>query len=123
MYDVIVIGARCAGAATAMLAARRGCRVLLVDRARFPSDIPHGHFIHRLGPQRLRDWGLLPAVTATCPPVTTMTMDFGDFPLVGRDLEIDGVPVGLGPRRFDLDAVLLRAATNAGVEVREGFSV
>jgi flavin-dependent dehydrogenase len=123
MYDVIVIGARCAGAATAMLAARRGCRVLLVDRARFPSDIPHGHFIHRLGPQRLRDWGLLPAVTATCPPVTTMTMDFGDFPLVGRDLESNGVPVGLGPRRRDLDAALLRAATNAGVELREGFAV
>ena len=123
MYDVIIIGARCAGAATAMLAARRGLRVLLVDRARFPSDIPHGHFIHRLGPQRLRDWGLLPAVTATCPPVTTMTMDFGDFPLVGRDLETDGVPMGLGPRRRDLDAVLLRAATNAGVELRQGFSV
>ena len=121
MHDVIVIGARCAGAATAMLAARRGFRALLVDRARFPSDIPHGHFIHRLGPQRLRDWGLLPAVTATCPPVTTMTMDFDDFPLVGRDLEIDGVPVGLGSRRRDLDAVLLRAATNAGVELREGF--
>jgi len=123
MHDVIVIGARCAGAATAMLAAQRGYRVLLVDRARFPSDIPHGHFIHRLGPRRLRDWGLLRAVTAVCPAVTTMTMDLGDFPLVGRDLEVDGVPVGLGPRRRDLDAVLLRSAIDAGVELREGFSV
>ncbi len=46
-YDAIVIGARCAGAATAMLLARQGLDVLLVDRAAFPSEIPHGHFIHR----------------------------------------------------------------------------
>jgi flavin-dependent dehydrogenase len=53
MYDAIVIGARCAGASTAMLLARSGLDVLLVDRARFPSEIPHGHFIHRHGPARL----------------------------------------------------------------------
>jgi len=53
MYDVIV-GARCAGAPTATLLARRGHRVLLVDRATVPSDIPHGHFIHRHGPRRLQ---------------------------------------------------------------------
>lgn len=123
MYDAIVVGARCAGAATAMLLARRGYRVLLVDRASFPSDIPHGHFIHRLGPQRLRDWGLLERVASTTPAVTTMTMDFGDFPLIGRNLEIDGVPMGLGPRRLHLDAMLLDAAVDAGVEVRQRFSV
>ena len=55
MHDVIVVGARCAGAATAMLLARAGARVLLLDRATLPSDIPHGHFIHRHGPRRLRD--------------------------------------------------------------------
>ena len=54
MYDVIVIGARCAGAPTAMLLARKGYKVLLVDRAAFPSEIPHGHFIHRHGPARLQ---------------------------------------------------------------------
>ena len=74
MYDAIVIGARCGGAATAMLLARKGHRVLLVDRAMFPSDIPHGHFIHRHGPGRLAAWGLLDAVLATgCPPVTRST--------------------------------------------------
>ncbi|HKA71483.1 MAG TPA: FAD-dependent monooxygenase, partial [Xanthobacteraceae bacterium] len=52
-YDVIVVGARCAGAPTAMLLAREGLRVLLVDRSRFPSDIRHGHFIHRQGPRLL----------------------------------------------------------------------
>ena len=87
MYDAIVIGARCAGAATAMLLARAGVDVLLVDRARFPSEIPHGHFIHRHGPGRLARWGLLERVLDTgCPPVTSITMDLGDFPLAGRDL-------------------------------------
>ena len=45
MYDTIVVGARCGGSSLAMLLARRGARVLLVDRATFPADIPHGHFI------------------------------------------------------------------------------
>ena len=47
MYDVIVVGARCAGSPTAMLLARKGYRVLLVDKATFPSDAPRGHFIHQ----------------------------------------------------------------------------
>jgi glycine/D-amino acid oxidase-like deaminating enzyme len=50
MYDAIVVGARCAGAPTAMLLARKGHKVLLVDRATFPSNIPHGHFIQHSGP-------------------------------------------------------------------------
>jgi flavin-dependent dehydrogenase len=45
MYDAIVVGARCAGAPTAMLLARHGHRVLLVDRASFPSDTVSTHFI------------------------------------------------------------------------------
>ena len=107
-----------------MLLARAGLDVLLVDRARFPSEIPHGHFIHRHGPQRLADWGLLDRVLATgCPPATSLTTHFGDFPLVGTDLVVDGVPVGLGPRRAALDAVLVEAAVEAGVELREGFAV
>jgi 2-polyprenyl-6-methoxyphenol hydroxylase-like FAD-dependent oxidoreductase len=123
-YDAIVIGARCAGSSTAMLLARDGRDVLLVDRASFPSEIPHGHFIHRHGPRRLADWGLLDEVLATgCPPVTTMTFDFGGTDITGRDLVTDGVPMGLGPRRAALDKVLLDAADAAGAEVREGFPV
>jgi flavin-dependent dehydrogenase len=53
-YDAIVVGARCAGSATAMLLARKGYRVLLVDRAHLPSDLPHGHMIHKDGPRRLK---------------------------------------------------------------------
>src|SRR5262245_17293235 len=124
MHDVIVIGARCAGAPTAMLLARRGYRVLLLDRARFPSNIPHGHLIHKLGPRRLQRWGLLGRVVATgCPPVTSVTFDLDDFPLVGKNLEVDGVAVGYGPRRGALDQVLVNAAVEAGANLREGFVV
>lgn len=99
-YDAIVVGARCAGAATAMLLARRGFDVLLVDRARFPSEIPHGHYVRMHGPPRLAARGLLDRVLATgCPPITSITIDPGDFPLTGRGLVVDGVPVGVAPRR------------------------
>ena len=81
MYDAIVVGARCGGAPTAMLLARKGYSVLLVDRSSFPSDIPHGHFIHRQGPPLLQKWGLLDRVAASnCPAVVECTMDLGDFP-------------------------------------------
>ena len=123
MHDVIVIGARCAGAPTAMLLARKGYKVLLVDRATFPSDIPHGHFIHRHGPGRLARWGLLDRIAANCPAVTSTLMDLGDFPLVGTGLQIDGVALGYGPRRAVLDQLLADAAVEAGVELRTGFNV
>ena len=123
MYDVIVIGARCAGAALGMLLARRGRRVLLVDRATFPSDIPHGHFIHQHGPRRLQAWGLLEQVAAVTPPVTTETLDLGDFPLTGRDLAVDGIALGYAPRRILLDEILVRAAVDAGAELRQEWTV
>ena len=124
MFDAVIVGARCAGAATAMLLARRGFDVLLVDRARFPSDLPHGHFIHRHGPMRLQNWGVLEHVLATgCAPITCFVEDLGDFTLRGEDLSVDGVPVGLGPRRAALDAVLVEAAIEAGAELREAFPV
>jgi 2-polyprenyl-6-methoxyphenol hydroxylase-like FAD-dependent oxidoreductase len=81
-----------------MLLARHGYKVLLVDRATFPSEIPHGHFIHRQGPQRLARWALLDRIASTnCPAVTTMVTHFGDFPLVGRELAQDGIALGYGP--------------------------
>jgi flavin-dependent dehydrogenase len=124
MQDIIVVGARCAGAPTAMLLARKGFKVLLVDRSTFPSDIPHGHFIHRHGPRRLRDWGFLDRILATgCPPSTTITLDTGATRLVGRDLVLDGVAAGYGPRRGALDQVLIDAAVAAGVQLRESFAV
>jgi FAD binding domain len=89
IYDAIVIGARCAGAVTAMLLARRGYRVLLLERDIMPSDVHQGHFIHLQGPKRLADWGLLERVVATnCPPIVSQLTDFGDFPLIGRDIRV-----------------------------------
>jgi 2-polyprenyl-6-methoxyphenol hydroxylase-like FAD-dependent oxidoreductase len=123
MHDVIIVGARCAGASLAMLLARQGVKVLLVDRAGFPSDIPHGHFIHRHGPRRLRDWGLLDRIAARTPAITSMTFDAGDFPLVAHDLVEDGVAWGYGPRRTTLDTILIQAAEESGASVRPCFNV
>ena len=82
MYDAIVVGARCAGSPTAMLLARKGYRVLLVDRATFPSNSMRNHVIRQAGAVLLHRWGLLERVIATgCPPIRTGTVDLGDFPL------------------------------------------
>ena len=124
MYDAIVIGARCAGAVTAMLLARHGHRVLLLERGVIPSDVHRGHFIHKHGPKRLADWGLLEKVVDTnCPPITTHLTDFGDFPLIGRDIRVGNVAWGYAPRRRQLDQVLVAAAIAAGAEFRPNFLV
>src|SRR3712207_3707818 len=87
-YDAIVVGARVAGAPTAMLLARKGYRVLLLDRAGFPSDTLSTHYVHQPGVARLARWGLLDRVVASnCPPVRQLTFDVGPFALVGRSEE------------------------------------
>ncbi|HXT24337.1 MAG TPA: NAD(P)/FAD-dependent oxidoreductase [Candidatus Eisenbacteria bacterium] len=124
MYDAIVVGARCAGSPTAMLLARAGYKVLLVDRATFPSEIPNGHFIHRGGPRLLQHWGLLDRIRASnCPEHAENTTDFGDYGMKATDQRVDGVAWGYGPRRKVLDQILLDAAIEAGAEFRPGFSV
>jgi len=107
-----------------MLLARQGHKVLLVDRSAVPSDIPHGHFIHRGGPLRLNHWGLLDQIAASgCPLISKVVMDIGDFPLTGENLMVDGVAFGCGPRRKVLDKILVEAAVEAGAELREQFVV
>jgi flavin-dependent dehydrogenase len=124
VYDVIVVGARCAGSPTAMLLARKGHRVLVLDRARFPSDTFRNHFVRLPAARALARWGLLNRVFATnCPPIRKRTMDFGDFPLAGFPPGIDDVPGELAPRRIVLDAILVEAAVEAGAELREGVVV
>lgn len=123
-YDVIVVGARCAGSPTAMLLARKGYRVLLVDRATFPSDTFRNHFIQLQGLSKLKKWGLLDRLLATdCPPIRQFTMDLGDFPLATPISPIDGIDMNLAPRRYVLDSILVEAVATADVEVRDGFSV
>jgi 2-polyprenyl-6-methoxyphenol hydroxylase-like FAD-dependent oxidoreductase len=124
VYDAIVVGARCAGAPTAMLLARAGCDVLLVDRAEFPSDTLSTHLIHPTGIAALRRWGLLDRVIATgCPPVETYSFDFGPFTIQGTPRPCDGDSTAYAPRRTVLDKILVDAAAESAVEVRQGFSV
>ncbi|HEX8219633.1 MAG TPA: NAD(P)/FAD-dependent oxidoreductase [Chloroflexia bacterium] len=124
MYDAIVVGARCAGSPTAMLLARKGYRVLLVDRATFPSDSMRNHFVRIGGIGHLHKWGLLDRVVATgCPPVRQVISDFGDFPLPEATSPVGDVDAEYAPRRMVLDKILVDAASEAGAEVREGFSV
>jgi flavin-dependent dehydrogenase len=123
-YDAIVVGARCAGSPTAMLLARKGYRVLLVDKARFPSDTMSGHLIHTSGVVRLWRWGLLERLQATgCPAVSTVLLDAGPVVLEGDPVPLEGVSTCYAPRRTVLDKLLVDAAVEAGAELREAFTV
>ncbi len=124
MYDAIVIGARCAGSPTAMLLARKGYRVLLLDKAGFPSDHMSTHWIHQPGVARLEQWGLRERLAATgCPPITLITVDCGPFALRGTPPPAGSVAEAYCPRRTVLDKLLVDAAVEAGTELREHFSV
>jgi flavin-dependent dehydrogenase len=124
MYDVIVVGARVAGSATAMLLARKGIRVLVVDRAGFPSDTLSTHQVQLPGVARLRDWGLLEKlVDAGTPPARHVMFDVGPVVLDGHYPEFRGVDAVYSPRRALLDSTLVGAARAAGAEVREHVTV
>jgi flavin-dependent dehydrogenase len=123
-YDVIVVGARCAGSPTAMLLAEQGYRVLLTDRATFPSDTISTLVINPPGVAALGRWGLLDEVTATgCPAITTYSFDFGPVIIAGTPHPSDGVNTAYAPRRTVLDKILVDAAARAGAEVREAFHI
>lgn len=124
MYDAIGVGARCAGSPTAMLLARRGYRVLLVDRDAFPSDVMSTHFIQQAGTARLQRWGLLDEVRALdCPAVTGWRFDLGGLVIAGSPPPAGDVSEAFAPRRRLLDQILVDAAVAAGAELRERFTV
>jgi flavin-dependent dehydrogenase len=124
MYDVIVIGARCAGSPTAMLLARKGYRVLLLDRAAFPSDTISTHIVWPPGAERLKRWGLLDKVLdSNCPALSKFALDLGPFALTGSPPPVDRVSTFLAPRRTVLDKILVDAAVEAGAELRENCLV
>jgi 2-polyprenyl-6-methoxyphenol hydroxylase-like FAD-dependent oxidoreductase len=123
-YDVLIAGARCAGASTAMLLARRGLQVLVVDPARRGSDTLSTHALMRGAVLQLRRWGLLDAIRASAPTVIRSTT----FHYRGERITIpikerDGVDALCAPRRTVLDPVLVAAAAAAGAEVVHGLSV
>jgi flavin-dependent dehydrogenase len=124
MYDAIVVGARCAGSPTAMLLAQKGYNVLLVDKASFPSDTISTHMMWPPGASRLKRWGLLDKVADTnCPLLNKLSFDVGPFALKGSLPPFEGVSDCYAPRRTVLDKILIDAAGEAGVEVRENCAV
>jgi 2-polyprenyl-6-methoxyphenol hydroxylase-like FAD-dependent oxidoreductase len=106
-----------------MLLARKGYRVLVVDRASFPSDTVSTHVVQPLGSAALARWGLLDRLTVSqCPPIHTYSFDFGPVTIAGAPGTED-TPPAYCPRRTVLDMLLLDAAAEAGAEIREGFAV
>ena len=140
-FDAIIVGARCAGSPTAMLLARKGYRVLLVDRATFPSDTVSTHIVHPLGVEALSRWGLLERLVATgCPPIDTYRFDFGALTITGSP-GTDEVPGRLlsaphgprqaagrrrrrsrsrGARRLHRRGLLIEERTGVGIKGRSG---
>src|SRR6059058_6224886 len=124
MYDVIVVGARCAGSPTALLLARQGYRVLMLERATFPSDIISTHAIKVPACARMKRWGVLDRVVATnCPPIARSTLDFGQVVLSGWVSPVEGVDTARCVRRPLLDSILADAAVEAGAEFRQDVAV
>ncbi len=122
-FDVIVVGARCAGAPLATMLARDGLRVCLVDKDRFPSDTLSTHGIQPVGVQVLERLGVLDSLLKLAPPIHRLRMAFDGIVTPATDvLAITGAP-SLSVRRIALDAILVNAAADAGVEVRTRTAV
>ena len=120
-HDVIVVGARCAGASTARLLAQRGHDVVVVDRAGFPSDTLSTHGLARGGVVQLSRWGLLDRVLASgVPAIREVSFVTGAGEVTRRIKERAGVNLLLAPRRRVLDAILVEEATAAGATLRTG---
>lgn len=123
-YDVAVVGARAAGAATAFLLARAGLRVLVVDRSRYGTDTMSTHALMRGGVLQLSRWGLLDEIVAAgTPAVRRTTFRYGDNVVPIAVKPAHGVDVLYAPRRTVLDPVLVDAAARAGADVRFGVAV
>jgi 2-polyprenyl-6-methoxyphenol hydroxylase-like FAD-dependent oxidoreductase len=122
-HDVVVVGGRCAGASTAMLLARAGYDVAVVDRSPLPGDTVSTHSIARGGVVQLARWGLLHAVLDTgAPAVREVTFRSGDGAVTRAVKDRCGVDLLVAPRRYALDAVLLDAAVDAGAHVVTGVT-
>jgi 2-polyprenyl-6-methoxyphenol hydroxylase-like FAD-dependent oxidoreductase len=123
-HDVVVVGARAAGAATALLLARSGLRVLVLDRGSYGADTLSTHALMRGGVLQLRRWGLLERVIAAgTPPIRLVTFRYADQVVPIAIKATHGVDALYAPRRTVLDPILVDAAATAGADVRFGFAV
>jgi 2-polyprenyl-6-methoxyphenol hydroxylase-like FAD-dependent oxidoreductase len=119
-FDVIVVGARCAGSPLATLLARAGLRVCVLDRARFPSEVPSTHMLHPSGVAILDRLGVLDKVLATgAPPFTSGAFVFDDIRMEGNLAEVGNFEAPwLCVRRVTLDSLLIEMAEESGAQVR-----
>jgi flavin-dependent dehydrogenase len=123
-HDVVVVGGRVAGSATAMLLARLGHDVVVVDHASFPSDTVSTHSIARSGVLQLRRWGLLDDVLDSgAPAIRQVTFNAAGASLTRTIKDKSGVSLLVAPRRYVLDTILATAAEQAGAKLRPGITV
>jgi len=124
-FDVVIVGARCAGSPLAVMLARRGLSVCLVDRAQFPSQTPSTHVIQSCGVQVLDQVGVLDAVLAAgAVPLERITMVVDDVVRIEAIVDKASYPhPSLCVRRVTLDTLLVDAAAAAGADVRTGLRV
>lgn len=122
-FDVIVVGARCAGSPLATFLARAGLDVCVLDRAQFPSDTPSTHGIQPTGTEILDRLGVLEPLLRTTTPIVRGTVAFDEVRVAVDDLPgITGSPM-VSARRVTLDELLVQAAAEAGADVRTGTAV
>ncbi len=123
-YDVVIVGARCAGAATALLLARAGLKVLAVERQPRGSDTISTHALMRGAVLQLRRWGLVPVLAAQgTPQIQATHFHYGSESIRIAIKQQQDVGYLLAPRRTILDAVLVDAAEAAGADIRHGVSL
>jgi flavin-dependent dehydrogenase len=123
-HDVIVVGVRAAGAATALLLARLGHDVLVVDRAELPSDTISTHQLARTALVALQRWGLLDDVIGSGAPVIRQVVFHSGEQTVSHDIRHkSGVDCLIAPRRSVLDTLLANAARRAGATIQYGVTV
>jgi 2-polyprenyl-6-methoxyphenol hydroxylase-like FAD-dependent oxidoreductase len=122
--DAVIVGARCAGAATALLLARAGARVLLVDKSVYGSDTTSTHALMRGAILQLHQWGVLPTIVAVgTPPVYSTTFSYREQDVTVAIEPRFGVSALYAPRRALLDRILVDAAMDSGAEVRYGVRI
>jgi 2-polyprenyl-6-methoxyphenol hydroxylase-like FAD-dependent oxidoreductase len=123
-YDVIIVGARCAGAATALLLAKAGVRVLAIDRDQYASDTLSTHALMRPAVVQLSRWGLLePLIRSGAPIITTTTFHYGEDEVTIPIKPEPGIPGLVAPRRTVLDRMLVDAARAAGATILHDSAV
>jgi flavin-dependent dehydrogenase len=122
--DAIVVGARCAGAATAMLLARGGARVVLVDKGAYGTDMLSTHALMRGAVLQLDRWGVLPDIVVSgTPPIRSTTFCYAETDTTVPIEAKYGVTALYAPRRTLLDRLLVDAAFKSGVDIRYGVRV